>query len=242
MKKFQVASISKGGGRQSNQDSSNYLMFEDGACFVVADGLGGHQGGEVAANLAVETILTSFRYNRELSAEALERHLIVAQDAIIREQKQQAELRQMRTTVALLASDYKTFLCAHAGDSRIYHFRGGQIIFQTKDHSVPQSLADGGEISPKEIRHHQDRNRLLRSLGADDHSDAAIQKDRQTIKSGDAFLLCVDGFWEDILETEMEAELAKAIKPADWLAKMEARILRRAKEAHDNYTAIAIFC
>ncbi len=242
MKKFQMATLSKCGGRQGNEDSSGNLMFEDCACWVVADGLGGHKGGEVAANLAVETILTSFRYNREITGEALERHFTVAQEAIAREQQRQAKLRDMRTTVAVLTSDYKTFLCAHAGDSRIYHFRDGRIVFQTKDHSVAQSLADGGAISRQAIRHHPDRNRLLRSLGTDEMAHPAIRKTRQPIKSGDAFLLCVDGFWEYLLETEMEAELAKAHRPADWLAGMETRILRRAKEAHDNYTGVAIFC
>src|SRR5262249_21803300 len=127
------------------------------------------------------------------------------------------------------------------GDSRLYYFQGGRIDFQTKDHSVPQAMADAGDISGADIRHHADRNRLLRALGMEQELRPSVGADKRRLYREDAFLLCVDGFWDDIEDAEMEADLAKASDPGAWLATMESRILRRAEEGHDNYTAISIF-
>ena len=239
---FQTGRLSDRGGRARNQDSCGFLMLEDGACWVVADGLGGHIGGEVASAIAVEAILNSFRQNRALSPDAIEGHTRAAHNAIIEKQQQEPHLSNCRTTVVVLVSDYQSALWAHTGDSRLYHLRGGRIHFQTKDHSVPQVMADAGEITFDRIRHHEDRNRLLRALGTEGDPRPTVQKEPQRLCPQDAFLLCVDGFWEYVLETEMEVDYSKAVDPADWLAKMESRIARRADESHDNYTAIGVFC
>ncbi|MCI0489334.1 MAG: protein phosphatase 2C domain-containing protein [Blastocatellia bacterium] len=238
---FQTGRVSDRGGRSRNQDSCGFLMLEDGACWVVADGLGGHLGGEIASAIAVEAILDSFRRNRALSPQALESHISAAHNAILEKQRQEPHLSNCRTTAVLLVSDYRSALWAHTGDSRLYHLRGGRIHFQTKDHSVPQVMADAGEIALDRIRHHEDRNRLLRALGTEGEARPTVQIEKQRLCREDAFLLCVDGFWEYVFETEMEVDYSKAVDPADWLAKMESRITRRADENHDNYTAIGVF-
>jgi serine/threonine protein phosphatase PrpC len=238
---FRAACISNRGGRESNQDACDFLMLDDGACWVVADGLGGHRGGAVAAKLAVDTILASFRRNRELSPSALQGHLLAAHNAIVDLQNSSRDLQTMRTTVVVLISDYSSFLSAHAGDSRLYYFQGGRIEYQTRDHSVPQAMADAGDISAAEIRRHQDRNRLLRALGMEQEIRPSVQQGKERLHREDAFLLCVDGFWDHVQESEMEADLAKSGDPGAWLATMESRILRRAEEGHDNYTAIGVF-
>ena len=107
---------------------------------------------------------------------------------------------------------------------------------------MPQALADAGEIAPEEIRGHVDRNRLLRSLGTAETPQPSIEISAHPLSPDDAFLLCVDGFWEYVLETEMEVDFATASDPADWLGKMERRIIQRANETHDNYTALAAVC
>lgn len=239
---FQAGKVTDRGGRSHNQDNCGYLMLDEGACWVVADGLGGHLGGEVASAIAVEAILNSFRQNPALSPQALEGHIVAAHKAIREKQRQEPHLSNCRTTAVLLVSDYESALWAHAGDSRLYHIRGGRIKFQTKDHSVPQVMVDAGEIAFDSIRHHEDRNRLLRALGAEGEPRPTVQKESQRLYPEDAFLLCVDGFWEHVFETEMEVDYSKAAAPAEWLARMEARIARRAKEDQDNYTAIGVFC
>ncbi|HKV38601.1 MAG TPA: protein phosphatase 2C domain-containing protein, partial [Blastocatellia bacterium] len=215
---------------------------DDAACWVVADGLGGHRGGAVASRLAVDTILGSFHQNRTLSPAAISGHVFAANQAVLSRQREDSEFSQARTTVVVLVSDYRSCLWAHVGDSRLYHFRGGRLLSQTKDHSVPQAMADAGEISGDRIRYHEDRNRLLRTLGMEGELRPAASTQAVRLREDDAFLLCVDGFWEYVLETEMGVDLAKSACSGDWLTKMEARILRRAKDGHDNYTAVAVLC
>jgi serine/threonine protein phosphatase PrpC len=242
--KFATASATSKHGRPNNQDYAGYILLDGLACWVVADGLGGHNGGEVASRLAVEQIIASCEAHPQFSREALMGHLQAAQKAILDQQAAQSELASMRTTVVLMTANHQAALCAHLGDSRLYHFRQGKIIFQTRDHSVPQALVNAGELAREGIRFHEDRNRLLRALGEDSELRPAISEPRN-ILPGDAFLLCTDGFWEYVLEEEMQSALAGAVTSKDWLKLMEERLrqeagLRQHKQP-DNYTAIGIF-
>jgi PPM family protein phosphatase len=242
---FPCALLTEAHQRRHNEDYGDYLWANGVGCWVVADGLGGHLGGEVASQLAVESIVSTFAQQPEISSEALNRYLEAAQQALLIRQREKPQLAAMRTTIVVLLADPEAALWGHAGDSRLYHFRDGVIVNQTKDHSVPQALANSGEIKPEEIRFHEDRNRLLRALGQKDDFRPAIIKNRQPLEPGDAFLLCTDGFWEMVLEAEMAADLSRASTPQDWLEKMRNRIMERAlKEAakqHDNFTALAVF-
>ncbi len=239
--KYTTAMVSNIGGRSQNQDYCAFREKSPFTCWVVADGLGGHKGGEVASCIATETILDEFEKNPEISAEALVRYIKYAQDSIISKQEEEPKLFSMRTTVVILIADSKNAIWSHIGDSRLYHFSNGQIIFQTKDHSVPQAMFDAGDITYNEIRHHEDRNRLLRSLGHEGNLRPAVEKIVHPVRSGDAFLLCTDGFWEYVTEIEMVADLVKSGSPDEWLYWMASRITARAEEKCDNYTAIAVF-
>ncbi len=118
----------------------------------------------------------------------------------------------------------------HVGDSRLYFFRQGRILEQTKDHSVPQMLLAAGEITADEIRNHPDRNRLLANLGDGKPNRFRVRKQIQ-IASGDAFLLCTEGFWEIVLEREMEAAFASATPPSNgwkpWKSKAAGTVWER---------------
>jgi PPM family protein phosphatase len=239
---FTADGISRVGGRQHNEDACGDLWLGEAGCWVVADGLGGHRGGETASTLAVQAVLASFQSNPEFSPAALRHHLEAAQQAILKVQKEQPDFAGMRTTIVVLITDSRQALWAHVGDSRLYCFDAGQIAFCTKDHSVVQAMVNAGELSPRDIRHHEDRNRLLRSLGnpnGDLHPEFLPQG--RTLYKETAFLLCTDGFWENVSEAEMEIDLAKAGSPRDWLAKMEDRLLERTTEDSDNYSAITVF-
>jgi len=241
---FITAAVTEQHQRRQNEDSCDYRWVDGRGCWVMADGLGGHQGGEVASRLAVESIIAAFAVQPEISAEAVTRYLQAGQQALLSRQQEESHLSGMRTTIVLLLADQQAARWGHAGDSRLYHFRGGRIINQTKDHSVAQSLANAGEIKPEEVRGHEDRHRLLRALGQDDDFRPTISKDPQPLEPGDAFLLCTDGFWELVLETEMEEDLSRASTPEAWLEKMQSRITERtlieADKKHDNFTAMAI--
>ena len=157
--------ISRVGGREHNEDACGSKTVEAAACWVVADGLGGHRGGETASRAAVEAVLKSFQTEPQLAAIAMQHHLEAAQQAVLKAQDEQPNLSTMRTTVVVLILDSNLALWGHIGDSRLYCFEKDRIAFRTMDHSVVQMMVAGGEIRPDQVRHHEDRNRLLRCLG-----------------------------------------------------------------------------
>jgi serine/threonine protein phosphatase PrpC len=240
---FKTSLICKIGGKDDNQDYADYVILKkkNAACWVVADGLGGHKGGDIAAKTAVEVIIKSFRENPGCSLEALNQYLDAAQSEIVRLQQEKPGLSRMRTTVVLMVSDFKHVLWAHVGDSRLYRLQNGVIDFQTKDHSLPQAMASEGEIRPDQVRTHKKRNVLLRTMGQTELFRPQVHQEEQPLTEGNIFLLCTDGFWEYVEEAEMEMDYAKAKTPGKWLRTMEKRLLGKVKRDFDNYTAMAIY-
>ena len=147
----------------------------------------------------------------------------------------------MKTTLVFLYIEDGCARWMHIGDSRLYHFSGGHLQSQTMDHSVSQMAVLMGEITPQEIRFHEDRNRVLRALGGD---NAKPDVSAPVILTGgnDAFLLCTDGFWEYVYEEEMEKTLQNAKTPQEWLKSMETILRTRTPADSDNFTAAAVFC
>ena len=240
--KFAHATLSHPGGRGVNEDAFNNLMIsESQACWVVADGLGGHGGGDVASKITVDSIIAGYKDKPEFSAAQLDTMVALAHQAIVQGQQDADRISSMRSTVVVLMLQEAQALWAHVGDSRLYHFSKGVKALQTRDHSVPQVMVDAGDIAYDDIRHHEDRNRLTRSLGNNGKLRTTILDRPQEIGVGDAFLLCTDGFWEFVTEAEMEATLANSASPSDWLTQMEVILIRKAPASHDNYTVTAIF-
>jgi PPM family protein phosphatase len=236
-----TASISHQGGRAENQDSLSELHMVGGkaSCWVLADGLGGHEGGQIASSEAVQSILTDFM-NEDPSTDTLRTvdWLGKAHVGLIAEQSKQERLSQMRTTAVVLAIKNGKAYWTHCGDSRLYWFRKGEIVIQSEDHSIPQALVKLGQILPDEIRFHEDRNRVTQCLG----SPGGVQPSENSpfeICEGDAFLICSDGFWEYVFEPEMLIDLSKAKGAQHWLELMLRRCKARAPEGSDNYSAIA---
>jgi len=241
---FESASLSAAGGRERNEDACGFRVVDEAGCWVLCDGLGGHRGGEIASRAAVDAVLASFESDPRATSEMLAAHIARANQAVLERQRSEPELSMMRTTIVALLADRRAAVWAHAGDSRLYRFRNGRILEHTRDDSVPQRLVDAGESDAGEIRFHEDRSRLLRSLG--NKAEAGATFGCGEIEPGDAFLLASDGFWELIVEGEMEQDLAGSPDPKAWLARMEARVRERiAKDPErigeaDNYSAIAI--
>lgn len=227
------------GNREHNEDYAAVGGGDESYCFAVADGLGGHGKGEVASKLVCDTAILFFSENRE---EALGSLFELAQERLLDRQKQENALDAMKTTLNLLIVDEASIRWGHVGDSRTYYFRKGRIAVRTKDHSVPQMMVTMGEIKEKDIRHHADRNRLLRVMGVEwTKPQYVLEKEIRTGRS-QAFLLCTDGFWEFIEDREMEKCLKKAKDARSWLDAMNEIVCRNGKgHDMDNYTALAVW-
>lgn len=234
--RIQTASISDCGGKTVNDDTVKILQ-DRGVYVFVGDGLGGYAGGQMASHVAADTMIEAAQQENLLSEEKLVQVAHKANEAVkkLQEEKQ----GNMKTTCVFLGIENGNVRWMHIGDSRLYHFHRGRLKFQTKDHSVSQLAVMMGEITLAQIRHHEDRNRVLRALG----SESAKPELSKELKAepGDAFLLCTDGFWEFVYEKEMEKLLRKAKEPEAWLREMEKLLRTRIPEDTDNYTAAAVF-
>ena len=237
--RFLYESITSSGGRPYNEDSVHAQAVGKGLLAIVADGLGSHGGGDIASALAVHELCEYWRQNDAVTRETLLAGFGLANQAVL---AAQTPGRGMRTTAVLLLCNETEAAVAHIGDSRCYHFAGGHVAFQTTDHSVSQLAVDLGEITPAQIRFHEDRNRLYRALGNErpPGKKGAEVKFLHDLKDGDAFLLCSDGFWEYVEDDEMEADLQGAESPRAWVTSMLARIGARVDGANDNLSAIGV--
>lgn len=228
---FNYAEYSNIGGRDENQDSSIVLQKEN-VLMVVADGLGGYQGGQIASEQVIETMFAHFMDDQTpfLCAKAI---LMANRDII---SKQQGNIRNMKSTVAAVYISEKGIECIHVGDTRIYLFGKDSIIYQSIDHSVSYMAVLTGEITVEQIRYHEDRNRLTKSLG----SEQNVKMTRQLFNDNniEAGLICSDGFWEYVLEEEMINCYKKSSSPQEWLNKMREIHATRVNGEHDNNTAI----
>ena len=231
---FETAAYTDRGARDKNEDAW-YCTVDNGHLLaLVADGLGGMGHGEIASGDAI-AFLPGYLDHGEVDEDRL-------CDAI---QTENTRIRQMQvggltmmTTIAALWADRCMAIAATVGDTRIYQFRNGRILYQSVDHSVAQMAVFSGEITAGQIRQFPGRNRLLRALGVDDATQVDLQD--LDILPGDRFLLCSDGFWELITEEEMQKMCLPADTAAQWLERMRSAVGRRSGPRGDNHTAITV--
>jgi len=238
-----TAMLSKSGGRRYNEDACDFWQQGSVGCWVVCDGAGGHEGGAVAAKLAVDTIGEAFKRAPQFGASSLNHLLGAANRAVLSERGASARFVNMRTTVSVLLADLRSgyALWGYAGDTRVYFFRRGRIMAHTRDHSVVQSLVDGGYLQQDELRRHPNRSALLTALGEEDHFAPGVLSQQLPVLPGDAFLICTDGLWEHVIEGQMEQSLARASSPEEWAQALERNVLRSAPKGHDNYSLIGVW-
>lgn len=235
------AMLSRPGNRERNEDS--VLMYERGSSsvFALADGLGGHGKGDVASDSVTRQAIAAFKKAGDEEG-YLEHAFQTAQERLLQQKKELGIMAEMKSTMVLLHVTKETAQWAHIGDSRLYYFQNFHIVKRTGDHSVPQMLVYNGEIREEEIRNHVDRNKVLRVLGVPWERTLYEISEPVSVAEGQAFLLCSDGFWELILEKEMEKTLKQSKSVAQWLAKMEQIVLKRgAGRDMDNYSAICVY-
>jgi serine/threonine protein phosphatase PrpC len=198
--KFTIFQESRIGQRSNNQDRLLYRYSSEALLMVVADGMGGHSYGEVAAQIATIRIAKLFAQQAQprladpaqfLHDAFLDAHIAVKTLA------GEHQRPPHTTCVACVVQDGKAWW-AHAGDSRLYLIRNGALLRRTRDHSYVEGLLQRGLISADEVVGHPQRNLVLSCLGAQE--DPRIDRDVHALESGDVLLLCSDGVWEPVRE------------------------------------------
>jgi serine/threonine protein phosphatase PrpC len=196
--RFTIYQESRQGGRANNEDRTSYCYSRDALLMVIADGMGGHHHGEIAAQIAVQTLADGFQ--REAKPKVadpfrfLQKAMTNAHHAILDYSARHRMQDSPRTTcVACLVQDSVAYW-AHAGDSRLFLMRNGRVTAQTKDHSRVRLLVEEGMISEAQAAVHPDRNKIYSCLGSP--SAPEIEFSRKTpLEHGDILLLCTDGLW-----------------------------------------------
>ena len=230
--------------RPANEDSvalimpdSTSVLLRRGVLAMVADGMGGHEGGEVASGIAV-SVLTQAYYQEEGDPQAaLAQAFAAANRAIFDHARKRSKLAGMGTTCTAVAVVNARAYCAHAGDSRAYLIRGGQAYCMTEDHSATMELVKQGLLTQAEARHHEDRNVILRAMGTHKTIQAEHWAPPFPLRPGDRLLLCSDGLYEMIDDEELAA-IATAYAPAEACQKLIALAVGRVST--DNVSAVVL--
>ena len=218
------------GGSDHNEDS----VYCGRGIYAAADGLGGHSGGAAASQAAVNYIANAAKRSGGVPEDSMA-ELFEGANAAVR------KLGGGLTTIAAGALRDGKFVLGNVGDSRVYYFRNGRVIAQTRDHSVCQAAVEFGQLTPEQIRGSEDRVKLLKVLGNSDRLELKRPPEQIPAVNGDAFLICTDGFWEHVHEREMECDLVKSGSPTDWRDRMLKRLLLRTGNSGDNYTVMCGF-
>jgi serine/threonine protein phosphatase PrpC len=243
---LEVALLSDKGGRNYNEDACGHWHSDDQLCCVLADGAGGHGGGDIASKLAVQELIQHFAHAPSREGAALDALLRQTNEALIGQRVPGTPREDMHSTAVCLVIDFIDHRAhwAHAGDSRMYWFRDGRVLARTRDHSLVQSLVDAGILAEGAVRNHPKRSELRSALGmGSDILEVSSGDGSAVVAAGDVFLLCTDGLWEYIDDATLEATLAGADTPRAWLDALAAEVMRAAahKTSHDNFTALVVW-
>ena len=235
---MKITWISQKGGREINEDSVGKSRKKGIVCVVVADGLGGHSGGQIASDLAVKTIIEAFEKNPGFSKEHVKEYITRANEEIVARAMNDPEHLYMSSTVAVLLKKGRRVLWANAGDSRIYKFCDGMITDVSEDHSVAFLEFVNGGIEYSDIRQHRDRNKLTSALGV--AMDGMNISEMSHVNMSTCFMLCTDGWWEYVTEDEAEKTLRESREAEAWLKNMLEIRQEKAPSDSDNFTAAIV--
>lgn len=204
--RFSIYQASRQGGRKYNQDRVAYSYSKEALLMVLADGMGGHLHGEVAAQVTVQMLTSLFQNQAKpkignpfmfLSEAIQSAHMAVNEYAAEHEL-----LDAPRTTiVACLIQDDHAYW-AHVGDSRLYHIRGTEIVGRTRDHSRVQQLYEDGKITEQQLSTHPDRNKIYNCLGGYVTPEVDVSR-KVPLEEGDSILICTDGLWSMMSPNEI---------------------------------------
>ncbi len=199
--RFTIYQESRQGGRANNEDRTCYCYSREALLMVVADGMGGHHYGEIASQIAAQTLADNFqREARPLLDDPfrfLQKGMINAHHAILDYAERHRLQDTPRTTCVACIVQNNVAYWAHAGDSRLFLMRGGKVVAQTRDHSRVRILVEEGLISPERAATHPDRNKIYSCLGSPNPPDIDFSR-KTPLEHGDLLVLCTDGLWGEV--------------------------------------------
>lgn len=240
--RFETAEVSLLGDREENQDRAAIHRNNGSVLLVVADGMGGHSGGALAAEVAVDSLCRTFAQaaagadSREFLQAAVES----AHDAVVAVGEKVGIGSRPRATCAIcmVQEDHATW--AHVGDSRIYLARDRVVVTRTRDHTPIESLLQDGLISEEEIAGHPMRHYVEYCLGGLAERPLITISDPVPLETGDLLLVCSDGFWSGVSDADIGAGPEHDTALQDWLARMASRAVRVGTPYSDNTTVVAL--
>ncbi|PWW48705.1 PP2C family protein-serine/threonine phosphatase [Melaminivora alkalimesophila] len=235
--KFSVFQISRRGGREKNEDRMGYCYTRESALFVLADGMGGHPQGEVAAQIAIQTVSAMFQRQARPALknvqEFLSSALLAAHHKILRHANSHGMLDTPRTTLVVAVVQDGRAHWIHCGDSRLYLVRDGEVLARTRDHSY-QELRNAAIPGLERVS----RNVLFTCLGSPTKPLFDVAQP-MLLEQGDRLLLCSDGLWGALDDATIARQLwRQSVSHA--VPDLVEDALRTAGDASDNVTVLAM--
>jgi PPM family protein phosphatase len=236
--KFSVFQVSRKGGRHDNEDRMGYCYTRESALLVLADGMGGHPEGEVAAQIALQTLSALFQREARPTirdaVEFLSGALMSAHHQILRYASEKGMLDTPRTTLVACLMQNGCATWVHCGDSRLYLVRAGELVTRTRDHSYMEQAQSERVARLDRIN----RNVLFTCLGSPAKPVFDVAGPSQ-LQQGDKIMLCSDGLWSSVEERDI-VRIMHAFKVAEAVPEMVEQALRKAGDTSDNVTVVAI--
>ena len=236
---FSVYQVSRKGGREKNEDRMGYCYTRDAGLFALADGMGGHPEGEVASQLALQTMAALFQRDAKPTLDDPLRFLhdaiIAGHHQLLRYATEKALMDTPRTTLVACVLQGDAAYWAHCGDSRLYMVRDGKLIARTRDHSYSELQETLAHVVPMGEKFN--RNVLFTCLGSPG-KPVIDTAGPLLLHSGDRVLLCSDGLWGSVSDADIAQELAQRTL-SDAVPELVERALRHAGAKSDNVTVLA---
>ncbi len=238
--RFSVYQLSRKGGREKNEDRMGYCYTRDSGLFALADGMGGHPEGEVASQLALQTLAALFQRDAKSTLKDPLRFLhdatMSAHHQLLRYATEKALMDTPRTTLVACVLQGNAAYWAHCGDSRLYLVRGDKLIARTRDHSYSELQDTLSQVVP--IGEKFNRNVLFTCLGSPG-KPVIDSVGPLLMQSGDRILLCSDGLWSTVSDTVIANQLST--RPiADAVPELVEQALRNGGAGSDNVTILAV--
>ncbi|MEK8033104.1 PP2C family serine/threonine-protein phosphatase [Ideonella sp. DXS29W] len=238
--KFSVYQVSRKGGREKNEDRMGYCYTRDSGLFALADGMGGHPEGEVASQLALQTLAGAFQREAKPSLKSplrfLQDSILAGHHQLLRYATEKGLVDTPRTTVVACVLQGRAAFWAHCGDSRLYLVRGGNLIARTRDHSYTELQQTLSQVVPIDAKFN--RSVLFTCLGSPG-KPVVDTVGPVTLQTGDRLIVCSDGLWSQLSDEEI-VELLSTRALSDSVPEMVERALRNGGQHGDNVTVLAV--